>query len=87
MQEANLNHTVTGCWVEDMAGFGLYANGIGVGDRRCDDFDINLNPFFLLLFFFFFFSSSFFLFLFGWLLPMPPPHCRVVFYIMLLAAR
>jgi hypothetical protein len=25
---------VQGNWVEDVAGFGLYANGIGPGDRR-----------------------------------------------------
>eukprot|EP00040_Diaphanoeca_grandis_P001923 m.20086 g.20086 ORF g.20086 m.20086 type:complete len:1168 (+) comp12740_c0_seq1:136-3639(+) len=33
-QESNTNHTIEGNWVEDIGGFGLYSNGIGVGDRR-----------------------------------------------------
>ena len=34
LQEANINHTISGNWVEDIGGFGLYANGIGPGDAR-----------------------------------------------------
>ena len=34
MQEANENHTISGCLVADFAGFGLYSNGVGVGDAR-----------------------------------------------------
>jgi hypothetical protein len=34
MEEANQNHTIVGNWVEDIAGFGLYSNGVGPGDRR-----------------------------------------------------
>lgn len=33
-QEANENHTIEGNWVEDIGGFGLYSNGVGVGDVR-----------------------------------------------------
>eukprot|EP00039_Didymoeca_costata_P021245 m.343908 g.343908 ORF g.343908 m.343908 type:complete len:1136 (-) comp23516_c0_seq1:322-3729(-) len=34
MQEYNKHHTISGCWVEDMGGFGIYINGVGAGDRR-----------------------------------------------------
>ena len=33
-EEANENHTVEGNWVQDIAGFGLYSNGVEGGDRR-----------------------------------------------------
>ena len=35
MQEANEGHVVEGNWIQDFGGFGLYANGVGVGDMRC----------------------------------------------------
>lgn len=44
LQEANTNHTIAGNWVDDMGGFGLYANGVGVGDTRYaspSDADVN----------------------------------------------
>ena len=44
MQEANKFHTVSGNWVEDIGGFGLYANGIGPGDARyssAEEADVN----------------------------------------------
>jgi hypothetical protein len=34
MQQANENHVITGNWAQDIGGFGLYANGVAVGDRR-----------------------------------------------------
>jgi len=33
-EEANENHTLEGNWVQDIAGFGLYSNGVEGGDRR-----------------------------------------------------
>jgi hypothetical protein len=44
LEEANTNHTISGNWVEDVGGFGLYANGIGPGDARytsADSADVN----------------------------------------------
>ena len=34
MRLALQNHTVTGNWVQDLGGFGLYSNGVGPGDLR-----------------------------------------------------
>jgi hypothetical protein len=34
LQEFNLNHTIKGNWIQEFGGFGLYANGVGIGDRR-----------------------------------------------------
>ena len=34
LQESNSGHVVSNNWVQDIGGFGLYANGVVVGDRR-----------------------------------------------------
>lgn len=34
LEEANENHTIKGNWVQEFGGFGMYSNGIEVGDRR-----------------------------------------------------